>query len=381
MARAAVGAKALHGVYFLQPLAVEVPGLGVECAVSDGRFEVRSGEANATESAAVHCSGATADGHAWQRINHAPLRAPSRAADIGVLYDGFNAVGLQYGPGYRTLVQAWGRVSTALARLRARSAQEGTEVHPADLDDALCMSAFVASSGGNGETRLPFAVDAALLQGIAGELWAVVARAEVPVDAVSVRLGADAKPARAQLDGFKSRALRSGAPAQRHLYVTEWCSICMTEASRVATLVIGDEISPPDCVRLSSRASRHELAAKVGASAWAVVVMAVATQRASLARLPLFALEVALALVQTQAVTIPVPRLCLLTMSSPAHTGSWGLGRSARAEASLPLASSTGQWQWRSHLGLRSLSPRRCCTTAWRAHHASRRRLHQLRVS
>ena len=31
----------------------------------------------------------------------------------------------------------------------------------------------IASSGGEGETRLPFAVDEALLQGAAGELWAV----------------------------------------------------------------------------------------------------------------------------------------------------------------------------------------------------------------
>ena len=85
---------------------------------------------------------------------------------------GFAAVGLQYGPGYRTLVSAWGSASDAVARLRARSTREGTQVHPADLDDALCTSAAM-DSGGSGETRLPFAVDDALLQGAPGELWAV----------------------------------------------------------------------------------------------------------------------------------------------------------------------------------------------------------------
>ena len=50
---------------------------------------------------------------------------------------------------------------------------EGAQVHPADLDDALCISAAVATSGGNGETRLPFAVDNALLQGSLSDLWAV----------------------------------------------------------------------------------------------------------------------------------------------------------------------------------------------------------------
>ena len=121
----------------------------------------------------VHCSGATAGANAWQHIDQALLRAPCRAADIRALYDGFDAVGLQYGPGYRTLVQAWGGASDAVARLRSRSTQEGTQVHPADLDDALCTSGVIASSGGDGETRLPFAVDDALLQGALGGLWAV----------------------------------------------------------------------------------------------------------------------------------------------------------------------------------------------------------------
>ena len=81
--------------------------------------------------------------------------------------------GLQYGPGYRTLERGWGGPSEATARLRARSTQEGTQVHPADLDDALCTGGLLVSSGGGGETRLPFAVDEAVLQSAAGELWAV----------------------------------------------------------------------------------------------------------------------------------------------------------------------------------------------------------------
>jgi hypothetical protein len=173
MARAA-GATALRAAYFVRPLALETPNLLVECAVSGGRFEVRSGEADAVEMATVHCSGATAgDKNASQRVDCASLRAPSRAADVGALYDGFDAVGLQYGPGYRTLVQAWGSVRTALARLHARSTHEGTQVHPADLDDALCTSGVIASSGGDGETQLPFAVDDALLRGARRALWAV----------------------------------------------------------------------------------------------------------------------------------------------------------------------------------------------------------------
>ena len=133
MARAAVASTtALHGVFFLQPLAVEVAGLPVECRAAEGLFEVRSGEEGAMSEAAVYCSGAlVADHHQGRQVvNHALVRVGScaRAADVSALYDGLAAVGLQYGPGYRTLVQAWsGAGDAAVARLCARSGQQGTQ--------------------------------------------------------------------------------------------------------------------------------------------------------------------------------------------------------------------------------------------------------------
>ena len=117
VARAA-GAFALRGVYFLQPLTAEAPGLLLECGLSTGRFEVRTSEAEAFEDATVHCSGAVATNTVWQRVSHSMLRTVSHAADVAALYDGFDAVGIQYGPGYRTLVNAWGGASDACARLR-----------------------------------------------------------------------------------------------------------------------------------------------------------------------------------------------------------------------------------------------------------------------
>ena len=89
-------------------------------------------------------------------------------------YGRYHAAGSHFNPGFRMLKQAWGGVSYALARMRIRSTQQqGTLVHTADLDGALCTGGVMASSGGGGETRLPFAVDDALLQGALGELWAV----------------------------------------------------------------------------------------------------------------------------------------------------------------------------------------------------------------
>jgi hypothetical protein len=121
-----------------------------------------------------------ATGSTWRNLDHSWLHIPTRAADVVALFDGFNAVGLQYGPTYRTLVQAWGGTRGASACLRPRSTQEGTQVHPADLDDALCTAAASASEGGR-YLRLPFAVDDALLQGAPGEMWAVSAHGSWPL--------------------------------------------------------------------------------------------------------------------------------------------------------------------------------------------------------
>ena len=117
LARAAATME-LHGVVFLQPLAVEAASrLLVECRLGEGRFEVRSRADSAVDNATVHCSGALGSGggglHAQGWVSSA--RSCALAADVGALYDGFAAVGLQYGPDYRTLVQAWGGVGSGFA--------------------------------------------------------------------------------------------------------------------------------------------------------------------------------------------------------------------------------------------------------------------------
>ena len=73
----------------------------------------------------------------------------------------------------RTWAAGADAAEVAAARLRARSARQGTLVHPADLDGAIQLSALAAEHSAAVEMRLPFAVDEALLCGGAGELWAV----------------------------------------------------------------------------------------------------------------------------------------------------------------------------------------------------------------
>jgi acyl transferase domain-containing protein len=191
MARASAAALAagagMRSVFFLVPLAVETSQLLVEFAVSNGRFEVRSrvdDDGVEDDVVSVHCAGLLAsDSHAEEQragLAHARVWACAVAVSVVALYDGFDASGLQYGPQYRTLASAWGGVGASLAQLRARATHEGTLVHPADLDDALCAGAAAGDggdgggrAGGGDEAQLPFAIDDAQLNGAQGELWAV----------------------------------------------------------------------------------------------------------------------------------------------------------------------------------------------------------------
>ena len=62
---------------------------------------------------------------------------------------------------------------------------------------------------------------------------------------VMVRLGDVSVQPYTQLDGFKLRALRSEAPAQRHLYMTEWYSLSVAAASPLGlTLLVGHQTWP-----------------------------------------------------------------------------------------------------------------------------------------
>ena len=113
----------------------------------------------------------------------------------------------------------------------------------------------------------------------------------------------------------------------------------MAEAHHGAALVIGNtscETAPANGKRLlPSRVLQLGRAAKVSSCARAAIVTIMATQRASLEHHQLSSLEAALVMMQAHASAMP--KVWMLTMSSPTHQGVWGLARSARAEASLPV--------------------------------------------
>ena len=107
------------------------------------------------------------------------------------------------------------------------------------------------------------------------------------------------------------------------------------EAAAKVLVMIDDEAVKTK--RLSSCVVRADLEKTLLDGGWSAVAMAVAMQRASLAKAPLAVLEAALALVQTQVTAAPARKVWMLTTGNQDHAGSWGLSRSARTEASLPL--------------------------------------------
>ena len=76
---------------------------------------------------------------------------------------GLDAAGLQYGPSFRGLTQAWSGDGAAASRVHSTSRQ-GTKVHPSELDAALQLTALLSSGESEG-ARLPFAVDSVLMRG------------------------------------------------------------------------------------------------------------------------------------------------------------------------------------------------------------------------
>ena len=170
-------AAALRGIYFLSPCVIEGDKMHIECNVSDGRFDVRSGMLEKTDmnDTVVHCSGQVmATKQNTLRLTDFALSRATRsmsAVDMASKYDYLSSVGLMYGPKFRTLKCSWGGTDTATSKLWTRAQKQGMQINPADLDGALQSTANVPAAGT--ETRLPFSVENAILQSSKNEPWAV----------------------------------------------------------------------------------------------------------------------------------------------------------------------------------------------------------------
>ena len=157
-------------------------------------------------------------------------------------------------------------------------------------------------------------------------------------ESFTVQLGVQGGPFLAKLSGLSTRS--AAHTKAEHIYATEWRALSVHSSAQlgVPVLVLSsgelgvrwrDRPSPvvslPSSLRQCSAVVAHMAPRKHGALC------------------ALSALEQALALVQSQLAGAPTPELWLLSdppvaaHTSVAQAGVWGLARSARAEAQLPL--------------------------------------------
>ena len=71
--------------------------------------------------------------------------------------------------------------------------------------------------------------------------------AQQGVEAMWVRLGAAVGQPQAELDGFKSRALRAEVRSQRHLYASEWRAVEVAAGGEASFVVLGGALVREGC--------------------------------------------------------------------------------------------------------------------------------------
>lgn len=154
-------------------------------------------------------------------------------------------------------------------------------------------------------------------------------------DGYSVHLGAHAHPPQAQLMGYKmhtpGNAKRANDPAQSGVYVVEWRPLDAIHKESGAILVIGEETMPGEHKFASSQWTYRLKTQAEG------LPLIVASQKESHQPLSLAALDTAMSTLQAQASLTSFPEVRLLTNASRGQVGAWGVARSARLEASLPV--------------------------------------------
>ena len=352
----------VSGVFFLMPLALSEKSDGAMVSVEftpSVEFQVTSSNANGSTEVEVHCAGSFA---AKSLLTPSPFTLISMSSncteqiDTKLGYEAFDHAGLNYGPAFRPLQHAWKAPvgAASMSYLRPRVLRQGTQIHPADLDGALQLSAL-GSIFGDSSLRLPFAVDSAVLSGCHGSLWAGV---DTSVgDKVIVQLASRTRNDHmiTCIDGFSARELRA-VVKREPWYLTEWHGDILSEGSTAKTpekillselsssrgtetlLLLSDEGAVPGHDVLATNTSPASIADVVSKSL--ATIVASPLQRETMERQGLFIAGVTMSILQ---LSIEASRVWLFTTGAqhvasgmaayPLHAGLWGLARTVRAEA------------------------------------------------
>ena len=337
----------LNGVFFLLPLSLSDAAEDALVTIEitpQMNFQVSS--IGISGDAEVHCSGNLLPTvQTEEMLSFAGVR--ERCTDtiqVSTFYSSLHMSGLSYGPKFRLIDSIWAAPEKLprLAVLSPRKSHQGMNTHPADLDAALQLSVANLDAA-DSKARLPFAVDDVHFQPCTGSLWANVETQGK--EGHFVALVSSKRATASRLHGFKARELRAVAKREPW-YCSEWRIGQSPTTARVARplplLLVSDTGNSPGCKRLDTFSSQASVAeATSNASA---AIFASTLQQGSFGRGGMSVMAAALSLVQMAAATLPiwffttnVLQVAPDAIARPVHAGAWGLARTARAEAMLPL--------------------------------------------
>jgi acyl transferase domain-containing protein/NADPH:quinone reductase-like Zn-dependent oxidoreductase/NAD(P)-dependent dehydrogenase (short-subunit alcohol dehydrogenase family)/acyl carrier protein len=150
--------------------------------------------------------------------------------DVEEVYDSLSALGLSYGPAFRTLTSGSSNGDAALGRidLGSDAAARDHLMHPALLDGALHLLSAIFRNRNGSSTYLPAGADAVHFHAAAGRACYAhtVVRKQSRDDEVSadVVLLDDAGTAAISIEGFRARRVHTAirSTASSNTYVIEW---------------------------------------------------------------------------------------------------------------------------------------------------------------
>nr|WP_245887351.1 type I polyketide synthase [Umezawaea tangerina] len=183
-------------------------------------------------------TGAPADGglDVWPPVDALPV-------DVSGLYDGFAAIGLEYGPAFQGVQAAWRTDGEVYAEIAVDEDTSDYAVHPALLDACLHAVGVGDFFENTGQARLPFAWAGVRVHAV-GASSLRIRMAKAGTDAVTLEI---ADPTGAPVASVESLVLRPlstdqlGGGFVRSLFRVDWTPVTAPESNDIRWALLGSD--------------------------------------------------------------------------------------------------------------------------------------------
>lgn len=178
----------LSSIVFLGPLAIEGRGVSIYIKIGGGErteFEVytRHNDQNVT-----HCRGEISlDEKVGERVDVSKLmqRYRKKSTSSKLFYQEFSEMGVDYGPAFQGIEEAYGEPGEALVKLRVPDVISNSfsdyDIHPVLVDCAMQSMKYLADEQDKGQAQLLFSIsDVVLRQACQEEMWVWIRYRKTP---------------------------------------------------------------------------------------------------------------------------------------------------------------------------------------------------------